>query len=343
MTTRTKISTLIRLALPTLALLMPGLAAATCTRQDGNGNAVRPTSSTWSGTFIPRNSGTVGTRMAYTEFTGAAVSTGICAVNANADWSGGYKLPAGWSWDAANNWLQTNLRGVAFRMTAKGAKLTGGVERPLQFTYRRRMTAADGRLVPGYPNLVQVFDDQVYLLELVWSEPTIEFGQLSNGDFAYFYTDNVTNAPYRVFTMSGMTIVAPSCDINASDLKQSVDLGRHSASDLMAGPSAWTDFSFTSESCDATRFTNARFTFSAPAVSGTDLFEVKGGATGIGLALEAMPASGAVTVKPNTAVSVLPLSTGSRYLFRARLQALAGQQPSAGTINTPVQVTVDFM
>lgn len=324
-----------------LALSMPSLAWASCTRATG------PIPMPWVGEVIVKQNGVIGELLRPSApVTDNKLAT-LCVPNQQATFSGRWNTPAGWRLITSPNGdvMQTNLAGVGITMHISDSNITGA-ERRSSFDNTRTISASEGLPANGRR---AIYDNSTYTISLVRTANALTFGDVSLNTFYYLYTDGQTNQFFRQLYINGLKVVAAACSVKAGDLNQTVDLGSRLVSDVIRdGYSPWVDFSITSEDCDTAQLSDARFTFTAPAAAGNaGLFEAKsavaGRALGIGLELQAVPASGAVAVTPNARVTVPSLSNGDTYEFRARMRTLSGVRPLPGRLQTPIQVNVDFM
>jgi hypothetical protein len=190
-------------------------------------------------------------------------------------------------------------------------------------------------------------------LERVGSAPVV-YGQVQvpgvNGTLAEsnLYNLDGSNAgriPYRTVRLGFFNLVRPSCTIDAASLNQTVPLGSHNVSAFSnSTPSAWVPFHLTVANCtDPTILADITFGTAADAdTNDTSLFSMnQGGPQGLGIAI-ATAGTASVAMLPGQTQTFPTVLSGQSFPFQARLQPTTTGQVTAGTINRPVTVTVNF-
>lgn len=211
-----------------------------------------------------------------------------------------------------------------------------------QFPYQETMTVPQGTYTT--PNRLATSLEKV--------GATVIYGQTDVVQFANYAASNVYNGagqigapiPYRRIGIQNFNLVRPSCSMDVASLNQTVPLGRHNVSEFAnAAPSAWVPFNLTVADCsDPTILADITFGTTADVdVSDNNVFSMnQGGPRGLGIAI-ATAGTTSTAMLPGQTQTFPTVLTGQSFPFQARLQPTTGQV-TAGTINRPVTVTVNF-
>jgi hypothetical protein len=169
-------------------------------------------------------------------------------------------------------------------------------------------------------------------------------GTLAGSDLYNLDGSDGSRIPYRTVRLGYFNLVRPSCTMDAASLNQTVPLGSHNVSAFSnSTPSAWVPFHLTVANCtDPTILADITFGTAADAdTNDTNLFSMnQGGPQGLGIAI-ATAGTASVAMLPGQTQTFPTVLSGQSFPFQARLQPTTGQV-TAGTINRPVTVTVNF-
>lgn len=189
-------------------------------------------------------------------------------------------------------------------------------------------------------------------VEYIKLRDDVRYGQVEND--AYLARTRVTTAgvfpPGEINTLRrvrtrALTLVAPTCSIDAGELNQEVPLGHYSVADFQSQTATpWVPFHLTVTSCANTneRFADITFGQGADADPNNNaLFSMnQDGPAGLGIAIQANNGIN-VSMTPGATQEFAALGNGQRYEFQARLARTVGEV-TPGTINRPVTVRVTF-
>lgn len=180
----------------------------------------------------------------------------------------------------------------------------------------------------------------------------IRYGEVEND--AYLARTRVTTAgvfpPGEINTLRrvrtrSLTLVAPTCSIDAGSLNQEVPLGNYSVAELQnQTETPWVPFRLTVTSCANAneRFADITFGQGADADPNNNaLFSMnQDGPAGLGIAIQTNNGTN-VGMTPGATREFAALGNGQSYEFQARLERTVGDV-TPGNINRPVTVLVTF-
>jgi type 1 fimbria pilin len=210
--------------------------------------------------------------------------------------------------------------------------------------YQRQVTLLRTEEAAVWRSRVQV--------EYVKLRDDIRYGQVE--DNAYLARTRVTTAgvfpPGEINTLRrvrtrALTLVAPTCSIDAGSLNQEVPLGDYSVSELQnLTETPWVPFRLTMSACanPNERFADIAFGQATDAdANNPNLFSMnQGGPAGLGIAIQAGGGAN-LAMTPGESREFSVLQTGQSYEFQARLERTVGNV-APGNIDRPVRVLVTF-